>query len=143
MRPHYSDAWHDIAAIAAEILADRRAEFRAIETTGTEPDAHLVQDGAAWAALVADWTYYTSHQRPHDRDATPDNKLAAIDREIARIEDLRNPNTAELRRRDLLKAMRWHTIPRKFGIAFCVSVTIEARRRRHANENHHNERNAA
>ncbi|WP_147417554.1 hypothetical protein [Sphingomonas cavernae] len=147
MRPVHADRWRAIAIIARLELRDRRRAFAAEKAKGGEAASLATKDGAAWAAIAADWTYYTTHVRPKAPDVTADDKLGAIDRELQRYDRLANSGgltPRERRRRAFLEAMRWHAEPRAFGIEFCVAVTIEARRRRATNDNFHtNERNAA
>lgn len=145
MRPLYADAWRDIARAAQNELEFRRNTVREMRARGEAVDRALVADGNAWKAIAADWTWYTTHQRTEADDVAWADKLTAIDREIGRYDRLAALGAltaSEQRRRDLLEAMRWHTIPRAFGIAFCVATTIEMRRQRTSNDNLQ-ERNAA
>lgn len=130
MRPRLADSWREIAVAARAELTARRSEFR--ELAEDDPARELAQaDGRAWNAIANDWTYYTTHQHLAGPDVSADQKRAAIARQleaIARAEVAYALTPFELDRRDFLEAMAWHARPDPTGIAFCVSVTIEARR---------------
>lgn len=131
MRPRLADLWPEIATAARAELTARSSKFRGL-AEGDPARATAEADGRAWNAIANDWVYYTTHQRPAGPDVPSEEKRTAISRQLIvleRAERAYRLTAFELDRRDFLEAMAWHARPSPTGIAFCVSVTIEARRR--------------
>ncbi|KQM21929.1 hypothetical protein [Novosphingobium sp. Leaf2] len=128
--PWAAGDYPDLLAMAEGMLASRQRRFPELVRAGTMEQATADAQLAAYAAIVADWTWIVSGQGERAHLATLDARKAALDASIDTIAEIASEHggfslALALQAQHVI-ALRWHLEPES-DVHFYAAITHQIR----------------
>lgn len=131
---HNLNDYPALLAQAQKGLDRRRKAYPQLVAKGDMTEASAAADIAAWALIVAEWTWIISGKGTPPSPHTLFDRIDAVNLALKRVETglRRRPKDAELcHQQDLILAMRWHLTNLRHGVPAChfwAALTHEMRK---------------